>query len=348
MLLLLILTISCVTISLIIVALALMEDTKSLSKWLLNATLISLTGLYIDALPAGVAFPDPYELPFEFISIFNIGLIWWLALSILNDQFRLSLMAWLGMIASVFPTLFLWGSELAGLTIPPVIDSFLTSSLYVTSAVLIMHVLWVAISGYSNDLLGSRRVIRLCIAVLPIMAIGANLAADFILGDLEQRLLRVAFALPLTLIVMFWLIKFESMALNFQKEAVAPQNKIDPKDTAAYKRLLVIMEQEHAYLEPELSIAGLADRVGVPTHQLRNIINRGMGFRNFFAFLSSYRIDGIKQTLADPEHARVPILTIALNGGFSSLATFNRAFKAQEKQTAGAYRKEALGSPTSS
>jgi len=38
-------------------------------------------------------------------------------------------------------------------------------------------------------------------------------------------------------------------------------------------------------------------------------------------------------------------VTIALNGGFSSLATFNRAFKAEEGQTAGAYRKETLASP---
>ena len=105
LLFLLILTVSCVTASLIIVALAFMEGTKSLSNWLLIAVLISLTGLYIDALPTGVALPDAYELPFEFISIFNIGLIWWLALSIMDDDFQLGFVTWVGTVSYTHLTL---------------------------------------------------------------------------------------------------------------------------------------------------------------------------------------------------------------------------------------------------
>jgi len=222
LLLLLVLTVSCVTVSLVVAVLAFLDPVKSLSKWLLIAALISVTGLYIDALPAGISLPDHHELPFEFVSIFSTGLIW---------------------------------------------ASILTMTWYAISTLLILHVLWVALRGYRTDLLGARRNMRLCIAVLPVIAIAANLMADFTLGDVEQRLFRVVFALPLTLMVMFWLLKFESAELNFETRIERNQSGVDPKDAAAHKRLIAIMEQEQAYLEPELSITGLSERVGIPQHQ---------------------------------------------------------------------------------
>ncbi|MFI4995652.1 MAG: helix-turn-helix domain-containing protein [Hyphomicrobiales bacterium] len=43
--------------------------------------------------------------------------------------------------------------------------------------------------------------------------------------------------------------------------------------------------------------------------------------------------------LADPGQASVPILTIALDAGFSSIGPFNRAFKARTGQTPSEYRR---------
>ena len=49
-----------------------------------------------------------------------------------------------------------------------------------------------------------------------------------------------------------------------------------------------------------------------------------------------------KAALASPEQARIPILTIAMDVGYASLATFNRAFKSEEGITPSAYRADAL------
>jgi len=67
-----------------------------------------------------------------------------------------------------------------------------------------------------------------------------------------------------------------------------------------------------------------------------------MGHRNFASFLNGYRLNYAKSVLADLEQARLPILTIAMDAGFSSLAPFNRAFKAVEGKTPSEYRALAL------
>ena len=67
----------------------------------------------------------------------------------------------------------------------------------------------------------------------------------------------------------------------------------------------------------------------MPEHRLRATINAELGFRNFNTFLNGYRLEECKAALADPVQAEVPIITIALDSGFQSMATFNRVFKAE-------------------
>jgi len=74
---------------------------------------------------------------------------------------------------------------------------------------------------------------------------------------------------------------------------------------------------------------------------LRDLINDGLGHRNFNAFLNSYRIEEAKAALADPDQIDVPVLTIALDAGFQSLAPFNRAFKADTGLTPTEFRRRA-------
>ena len=80
----------------------------------------------------------------------------------------------------------------------------------------------------------------------------------------------------------------------------------------------------------------------LPPHQLRKLINQSMGYRNFASFLNKYRIAHVKQSLSDPHKARVPVLTLAMEAGFSSLAPFNRAFKAIEGITPTDFRADIL------
>jgi AraC-like DNA-binding protein len=117
----------------------------------------------------------------------------------------------------------------------------------------------------------------------------------------------------------------------------------DPREAALLEKLRRELETNRAYRDETLGIAGLASRLGVPEYRLRRLINQQLGHRNFAAFLNGYRIDEAMAALADPGQASVPILTIALDAGFSSIGPFNRAFKARTGQTPSEYRRARPG-----
>ena len=337
--LLLILTICCVVTSLNIVFIALFNRSKSLSKILLIAALVSLSCLYVDALPPGIALPDAYEVPLEFISVFCIGLIWWFAQSILEDQFRLGFVQWLGMFLSIVGVLVIWSANLVGMNLSKSLYNLLLFSWYGFTALLVIHVIWLAVNGYINDLIADRRHFRLFIASIGMIAIVLNLGADFLIGDFEQRLLRVVVSLPITLLLMLWLLRFNGNALVFEAHNSDKVKTSALQNNQSYYKLVQIMEEDKAYLDPELSVDSLARLVGLPAHQLRVLINKSLGYKNFQSFLAKYRIEAVKKTLSLSQHNQQSISTIAFSHGFSSIATFNRTFKNNLGVSAGQYRK---------
>lgn len=134
-------------------------------------------------------------------------------------------------------------------------------------------------------------------------------------------------------------------------ERDAPVAGLDPADQPLARALERAMREDRAYRRETLSIGRLAHDLGVPEHRLRRVINQGLGYRNFNAFLNGYRIAEARAALADPSQDEVPILTIALDAGFNSLGPFNRAFKAETGLTPTAFRRDrapadsATGSP---
>ena len=96
------------------------------------------------------------------------------------------------------------------------------------------------------------------------------------------------------------------------------------------------------YLEPGLTIGGLADILRIPEHRLRRQINGGLGHRNFAAFVNDYRIEEAKRRLSDPGLAREQIIQHAFSLGYASLAPFNRAFRERVGVSPTEFREEAL------
>jgi AraC-like DNA-binding protein len=96
------------------------------------------------------------------------------------------------------------------------------------------------------------------------------------------------------------------------------------------------------YLEPGLTIGGLGDLLNIPEHRLRRLINKGLGYRNFAAFMNDYRIEEAKRRLADPAMAREQIISHAFSLGYASLAPFNRAFRERVGISPSEFREQAL------
>lgn len=113
-------------------------------------------------------------------------------------------------------------------------------------------------------------------------------------------------------------------------------------EPALLDRLERLMTLERAYRREGLTIGSLAASMRLPEYRLRQIINEGLGHRNFNAFLNRYRIDEARTALADASQKDVPVLTIAMDAGFQSLGPFNRAFKADTGLTPTEFRRLAL------
>jgi len=99
-----------------------------------------------------------------------------------------------------------------------------------------------------------------------------------------------------------------------------------------YKRLLKFMEDEHPYLDNEVTIYSLAAQMKLPPYILSQLINQHSG-KNFFDFINHYRVEQVKGKIRDQSHYSQTLLAIALDCGFNSKSSFNRVFKKMTDQT---------------
>ncbi|GAB5451097.1 MAG: helix-turn-helix domain-containing protein [Halioglobus sp.] len=108
--------------------------------------------------------------------------------------------------------------------------------------------------------------------------------------------------------------------------------------SALAKRALQSMSEQRAYAMEGLSLNRLAQELNCQPQLLRQVINTELGYRNFNAFINLYRVREVAERMALPEYRDTPLLTLALDAGFRSLAPFNRSFREHYKCTPSAYR----------
>jgi len=101
-------------------------------------------------------------------------------------------------------------------------------------------------------------------------------------------------------------------------------------------KLLAYIEQEKPYLNPELSLPGLASSIDISRNQLSNVINQ-IHQKNFYEFVNQYRIDEVKKLMIDPSNKHLKLMSLAYDAGFNSKATFNRIFKQMTNLTPSQY-----------
>lgn len=308
-----------------------------------------LVTLSVGAMLLGTA-PSELHLPkilFEISRVIdapNIAFVWWFGLSILKDDFKLGALEWGGFFVS---TMFVLACRFVefGLIPPlPVAFYFLVDCV---NLALMVHLVYVALKGRLDDLVTKRRTLRLYFVFTLCAATAlAVLAEAFLAGayDMELSTLRALIILVPTLWGFFWLTIIMPEKLSFEPIKIIAEAPpaMDKRDETLHAHLLAEMQERKTYLEPELTIRKLSERLKTPEHRLRVLINQGLGYRNFSEFLNAYRIEAVKHAFSMPENARIPILTIALDAGYGSLAPFNRAFLKAEGITPTQFRKNLL------
>jgi AraC-like DNA-binding protein len=102
-------------------------------------------------------------------------------------------------------------------------------------------------------------------------------------------------------------------------------------------QLAQFMAEDKAFLEGDLTLGDLADRVGVPQHHISQVLNQHLAC-SFFEYVNRLRVKEAERCLADPAFSDQTVLEVGFAAGFNSKAAFNSAFKRFAGTTPSAYR----------
>ena len=98
------------------------------------------------------------------------------------------------------------------------------------------------------------------------------------------------------------------------------------------------MHEEKVYLDPELSLPRLAEKLDCSVNHLSQAINAGHSM-SFFDYINQFRVAEAARMLRQKECQFPAILDVALSVGFNSTSTFYTAFKKATGQTPARYRR---------
>jgi AraC-like DNA-binding protein len=128
---------------------------------------------------------------------------------------------------------------------------------------------------------------------------------------------------------------FEGPGEKYEKSGLS-----DERAEACLQSLLRLMEEKRPYTDPDLTLAGLAERLDMTSHNLSEVINTKIG-QTFFDFINKYRVEKVARDLRDPDKRNLKLLALAFEAGFNSKSSFNSIFKRFTGRTPSEFRQHA-------
>ena len=207
---------------------------------------------------------------------------------------------------------------------------------------------WEVARGWRDDLVEPRRALRRWVA----LGIGLYASVALIV-ELAVREHQVGALLPALHVAGIGAIAMALAVLVARRSVGAILGLTEPEQEAesrhtdatpapaaaapspALTTLTRAMAEQHLYRREGLTLADLAQTLGLGETALRALINQQLGYRNFNDFLHHYRLQEAAPRLQAED---LPILTIALESGYGSIGPFNRAFRQHFGMTPTEYR----------
>jgi AraC-like DNA-binding protein len=244
----------------------------------------------------------------------------------------ITLLCWAAIVHAVYVT-----------RIPPVAAGI---AQHLLAFLLAAHAIVIALTQWGDDLMQKRRLFRGGFVIVVGLQTLGIVVAESIIGFTANAdaLLMLQSSTTLIAVMAFGAVLMSGNTALLFDAATAPPPALSPSEHVLKQKLDAAMAA-NVYREPGLGIGTLAERLDTPEHRLRALINQRLGYRNFSAFLNAHRIADARAWLSDPAKVDLPVLTIAMDLGYGSLAPFNRAFREATGQTPTDYRRAAIVVP---
>lgn len=285
--------------------------------------------------------PEVFELPRSIrriLRMLDVGLlvaIWLFVLSLFKKNFKLNAFH-IG--AGLFVVTIMLAERMVNYHYLAPLPTWWAHLVNVSAFLIVIHMVYVSLTGHSDDLLEARRRTRIKMMVMVAVSVTIMIVLGSVLLPKFQPTINAMSLWPVLITMSFWILRVDGSVFIF--DAVVPNviETLATKDQKLHDDLKQLMVIDKVYLNHNITINSLAQSLGVGASRLRQHISQHLGFENFSTFINEYRINDIKQALSNRENNHLPILTLALNHGFNSLPPFNRAFKRMVGQTPSEYR----------
>lgn len=175
------------------------------------------------------------------------------------------------------------------------------------------------------------------LALLGLVALSAQFINRYFFTGADSSVLNVA--AQIAFVVIIYLLGF----LGFQFSALPKFDLSKDADSATafnsadQARLETLMAQG-LYLNADLNLNDVARRLGMSANRASSLIKQVSG-QNFRRWINTHRIEAVKEALKDDDRADQSVLSLALESGFKSEASFYRAFKELTGMSPSDYRK---------
>lgn len=300
---------------------------------------------------AGYIFADQYTYSSTFIFYVGFisgnalpGIFWLTALSVFGDKTHIKLYQyWLGASTLLLPLIAKLVQWLLNIDLTEHLSLamvYFYVQLFLELS-LLAHALYVSVLSWRDDLVQERRYIRGGVITFSAIYIGLVILFEQILEVKWEGLDIIKSLLSASLITAINYFLFESKltVLFVTKKDQAPASDKVPLPPKELGKIIKAMEDEKLYQLDGMTISSFAKHLAIHEYKLRHLINGEMNYRNFNDFLNFYRIREVTEKLTQPQFIQTPVLTLALESGFRSLSSFNKAFKTTHGITPTEYRK---------
>ena len=285
------------------------------------------------------------------VVVLQAGLTFWLwlfALILLDENFQPNWRHWSLLAGKIVLTL-IWASPRRRLWVPVSPDEEFVWRALVPIALSLGFVLAAVVAAahrLEDELAEDRRSMRRLVVFWSGGAFVAGAGITLALrGPMLTRVadwIIVVLALGAVVSLHVWLVRNGGVAPTEESDAPAGGSaaRMDPELRQLAGRIESLFQDDHYYATEGLTVAELAARLAERDYKVRRAINGVLGYRNFNAFLNQYRVAAAKRRLlAEPG---LPVLRLAMDLGYRSLAGFNKAFKEDTGRTPTEFRRNSI------